>query len=148
MLGNRLDAEDVLQEIFIKVYKNISHFRGNSSFMTWLYRITVNTCIEHIKKRKKDEKIVDIDPQDANLPDLPGIHPAENFRLIVENEIEKLPEGYKTVFILHAIEGFKYREIADILDISQGTSKSQFFQAKSLLRKKLFPYLEVLKNEL
>ncbi|MBT4485077.1 MAG: RNA polymerase sigma factor [Candidatus Latescibacteria bacterium] len=148
MLGNRLDAEDALQEIFIKVFKNISRFRGDSSFTTWLYKIAVNTCIEHIRKRKKDEKIVDIDPHDDNSPVLPGIRPAENFRLIVESEIEKLPEGYKTVFILHAIEGFKYREIADILDISQGTSKSQFFHAKSLLRKKLLPYLEVLKYEL
>ena len=148
MLGNLQDAEDALQDIFIKIFKNINSFRGNSSFTTWLYKITVNTCIEHIRKHKKNGKIVEIDPHTDESLISSGNKPAEDFRMIVENEIEKLPEGYKTVFVLHAIEGFKYKEIAEIMNFSTGTAKSQFFQAKSLLRKKLLPYLEVLKNEL
>ena len=148
MLGNLQDAEDTLQDTFIKIFKNINKFKWKSSFATWVYKITVNTCIEHLRKRKKDGKIVDMDVYSDDITDLSDKKSAGDFRMIVENEISKLPEGYKTVFILHAIEGFKHSDIADILGISPGTSKSQFFRAKSQLRKNLLPYLEVLRNEL
>ena len=68
--------------------------------------------------------------------------------MMIEHEIELLPEGFRTVFILHTVEGFKHREIAEILDITEGTSKSQLAAAKTKLRKQLLPYLEVMKNEL
>jgi len=138
MIGNIQDAEDVLQDIFIKVYKKIKFFRCECSFRTWIYKITVNTCIEHLRKRKKHSKNVAIESYTDELSTSSENKRPQDFRLIIENEIETLPEGYKKGFILHAIEGFKHREIAEILDISQGSSKSQFFQAKSLLRKNCF----------
>lgn len=147
MLGNAQDAEDALQDIFVKVHKNISAFEGKSAFTTWLYRIAVNTCIEHLRKRK-DNDSVDIDVTTDTSLFVSSTGPSDNFRLIVDKEIMKLPEGYRSVFILHAVEGFKHHEIAKILDISTGTSKSQYYQARERLRKNLLPYLEVLRYEL
>ena len=143
MLGNLQDTEDAFQETFIKIFKSINNFKWKSSFSTWVYKITVNTCIENLRTRKKENN-VNID----EVRIMPSNKTSEDFRLIVEKAIKKLPEGYRTIFILHAIEGFKHREIAEILDISPGTSKSQYFQARAHLRKNLLPYLEVLKHEL
>lgn len=149
MLGNELDAEDAAQDIFVKVFGSIHTFRFDSSPSTWIYRITFNTCLDILRHDRKFEQVDAID----DVPDyLTASHMNEKMQgavnSIIENEIQKLPEGYKTVFILYAIEGFKHEEIAKILEISPGTSKSQYFAAKSTLRKKLLPYIEVFTHEL
>jgi len=149
MLGNELDAEDAAQDIFVKVFGSIHTFRFDSSPATWIYRITLNTCLDKLRYNGKFEQV------DA-LEDVPEYLTAAHLNektpgainSIIENEIQKLPEGYKTVFILYAIEGFKHEEIAKILEISPGTSKSQYFAAKSTLRKKLLPYMEAFTHEL
>ena len=148
MLGNTQDAEEAAQDTFIKIFRSIKKFQGNSSIFTWMYRIAVNTCIEHLRKRKNMPQHESIDDPEGSLPDIPDIDKSVTARLIIEREIELLPEGFKTVFVLHAIEGFKHREIAEILGISEGTSKSQLAAAKDKLRKQLLPYLGVIKNEL
>ncbi|KPK96041.1 hypothetical protein AMJ80_02220 [bacterium SM23_31] len=149
MLGNELDTQDAAQDIFVKVFGNIHAFRFDSSPSTWIYKIAVNTCLD---KLRHDRKFMQVDAIE-DLPEyLTALHSNEKtpgaINSIIENEIQKLPEGYKTVFILYAIEGFKHEEIAKILEISPGTSKSQYFAAKSTLRKKLLPYMEAFTHEL
>ncbi|MBN1293427.1 MAG: sigma-70 family RNA polymerase sigma factor [Candidatus Latescibacteria bacterium] len=148
LLGNAQDAEDAVQETFIKVFKNIHMFRGDSSVFTWIYRISVNICIEHMRKKKNVPYHDSLDDTEGDPVVVADTQNPVTARLIIEKEIEQLPEGFKTVFVLHTIEGFKHREIADILDISEGTSKSQLAAAKSRLREQLLPYLEVIQNEL
>ncbi|MFC1539077.1 RNA polymerase sigma factor [Candidatus Latescibacterota bacterium] len=148
MLGNIHDAEDATQEIFIKIFKSIGEFRGDSALFTWIYRITMNTCVEFLRKKEKYKKEDPLDEMEYR-PELSyETEDSGSFNRIVEQEIKKLPEGYRKVFILYAVEGFKHKEITEILNISEGTSKSQYFRAKIQLRKQLLPYLEVLKNEL
>jgi RNA polymerase sigma-70 factor (ECF subfamily) len=108
----------------------------------------MNTCVEFLRKSKNTKKEDPLDELEFRPELAYETNGSDSFNLIVEQEIEKLPEGYRKVFILYAIEGFKHKDVARILNISEGTSKSQYFQAKVLLRKQLLPYLEVLKNEL
>ncbi len=148
MLGNAQDAEEAAQDTFIKIFRSIKNFEGKSSIFTWMYRIAANTCIEYLRKRKSAPQQDSIDDPEGYIPDIPYDDRSVTTRMIIEHEIELLPEGFKTVFVLHTIEGFKHREIAEILDISEGTSKSQLSAAKAKLRKQLLPYMEVLKNEM
>ncbi len=147
-LKNFQDAEDASQEIFLKIFRNITRFRGESSLNTWIYRIAVNTCMDRLKSRSytdKEDDIFELGDKTSILSKeyLPG-----NDLNIIENEIQKLPERCRIVFILHAIEGFKHDEISHILGISTGTSKSQYFNAKNMLRKSLLPYKKELLNEM
>ena len=148
MLGNAEDSEDATQDAFIKIFRNIQSFRSDSSLLTWIYRITVNTCLDRLKSSKHREMQNSIEyTDDLEVENRNNDKKGLLFRLI-EDEIHKLPKGSRTVFILYAIEGFTHDEVAKILDISQGTSKSQYFAAKALLRKKLLPYKEAFVNEL
>ena len=143
MLGNTEDAEDALQETFVRVFRSLGSFRGESSFHTWLYRIATNTCIEHLRKRKREysDECLDDPDQEISIPYDP--EHTDDLKLFIEQALEKLPNGCRSVFILHAVEGFKHREIAEMLDITEGTSKSQLSLAKEHLRKQLLPSMEV-----
>jgi RNA polymerase sigma factor (sigma-70 family) len=136
--GNEDDAADSLQESFIKVYKNISGFRFESSFSTWFYRILMNTCLDNLKKKYNERR--------ANLTDYDNvlsINPTSNFENeAIEHEIYNLPPAYKAVFILYEIEGFSHQEISGILRVSIGTSKSNLHRAKEILKSKLRKYFE------
>ena len=148
MLGNVQDSEDTTQDIFIKLFKNINNYRGYSSLSTWIYKVAVNTCFDNLRKRKKHEKDKSFDVID-DIPSLPYMEKQpSSVQVIIEKEIQKLPEGYRTVFVLHEVEGFKHEEISKIMNIAPGTSKSQLSAAKSILRKNLLPYMEVLKDEM
>ncbi|MFC1553074.1 RNA polymerase sigma factor [candidate division KSB1 bacterium] len=144
ILGDKLDAEDAVHDIFIKVFRNIHSFRKGSSIMTWIYRIAVNTCLDKLKSKKAGVKSEDLFIYEEDIPDKITKSPDFSVNQIFENAIKRLPEGYRTVFILYAIEGFRHKEIAEILNISSGTSKSQYFAARSHLRKYLIPYKEAL----
>ena len=148
VLGNIQDSEDITQDIFIKLFKNINDYRGHSSLSTWIYKVAVNTCLDNLRKWKKYKKDKSLDIMD-NVSSLPymGKQPG-SVQVIIEKEIQKLPEGYRTVFVLHEVEGFKHEEISKIMNIASGTSKSQLSMAKTTLRKNLIPYMEVLKNEM
>lgn len=128
------EAEDVLQEGFVKVFQGIKNFRGESKLETWMTRIMVNTSLN--AKRKKLYLFPMVDIEETNLPEeeasISGIH----FSQLLEM-IQSLPQGCQIVFNLFAIEGFSHKEIAEQLNISEGTSKSQFARAKSLLQKRL-----------
>ncbi len=129
---NREDAEDMMQEGFIKVFSQIHQFRNQGALEGWIRRIIVHTCINVLKKNKKFTDSVDLFDASSiylNENNIPSILQAKQ---VVEC-IRLLPVGYKTVLNLYAIEGYSHKEIAFILDIEESTSRSQYTRAKSML---------------
>ena len=129
---NREDAEDMMQEGFIKVFSQIHQFRNQGALEGWIRRIIVHTCINVLKKNKKFTDSVDLFHANSiylNENNIPSILMAKQ---VVEC-IRLLPVGYKTVLNLYAIEGYSHKEIASILDIEESTSRSQYTRAKSML---------------
>lgn len=134
--GNFEDANDVLQDAFVKVFRALPSFRAESTLGTWIKTIVVRTAYSKIKNRKiwfEDIDQVDLGPQHH-------VRPTPLDAEYIEQAILALPEGYRTVFVLVELEGYAHREVAEMLGISEGTSKSQLFHAKRKLR-------EALKNE-
>lgn len=129
------EAEDALQDSFIKVFASLNQFRFESRFDTWMTRIVINTALN--QQRQKLYLLPMVDVEDANLTEDEEINLSQ-FRLkeLVEM-IQTLPDGCRIVFNLFAIEGYGHKEIADMLEISVGTSKSQYNRARTLLQKKL-----------
>ncbi len=129
---NREDAEDMMQEGFIKVFSQIRQFRGQGALEGWIRRIIVHTCINILKKNKKFCDTVDLfhaSTLHLKGDNIPSLIQAKQ---IVEC-IRLLPLGYRTVLNLYAIEGYSHREIASILDIEESTSRSQYTRAKAML---------------
>jgi RNA polymerase sigma-70 factor (ECF subfamily) len=140
MLQNTAEAEDLTQDVFIQLHRKIGSFRGESAFTTWLHRLTVNQVLMHFRKRivrfemttEEEQKPVQIVPGTENQNRMPIVD-----RIALEKAVAQLPEGYKTVFILHDVEGYEHEEVAKILGCSVGTSKSQLHKARAKLRKLL-----------
>ncbi|MEO0472933.1 MAG: RNA polymerase sigma factor [Bacteroidota bacterium] len=132
-----MEAEDVLQEAFIRAFRNLESFKGESTFGAWLKRIVINTAINHIKKKRAET--VDIDEERLEVPDEAyQPEPVSGWELDrVRKAIARLPEGYRVVLSLYLIEGYDHKEIGTILEISEATSKSQFSRAKKKLRQML-----------
>ena len=130
------EAQDIVQNGFIKVFKKIGTFSGKGSLEGWIRRIMVNTALDHLRSNKADRFNVNIDDVDYKLQKdeliLDSLHVEDLLKLI-----RALPVGYRTVFNLYAIEGYSHKEIAEKMDISENTSKSQYSRARSLLKKKL-----------
>jgi RNA polymerase sigma-70 factor (ECF subfamily) len=128
------DAEDIVQEGFVKVFKNISQFRNEGSFEGWIRRIFVHTAIEIYRKNSKMFPIVELTPfrdiQNVNSNAIDNMSANELMKMV-----QSLSAGYRTVFNLYAIEGFTHKEIGEMLGISEGTSKSQMSRARLLLQK-------------
>lgn len=153
MLQNIEDAEDVTQEIFVTIHLNVNDFNEKSSLSTWIYRISVNKCLEFLRKknRKKRSGIFksifasEVEKTIENQSDFihPGIQLENQERSkIVFKAIELLPENQKTAFILHKIEQVSYNEIAEIMDTSLSSVESLLFRAKQNLKKYLAHYYE------
>lgn len=142
---NYQTAEDLLQEGFIKVYKYIKNFRGDGSFEGWMKRIFVNTAIEHFRKKARMYPIVNLESVDYNLN---VEHIADTLELQdLQKLIQNLSPGYRTVFNLYVVEGYSHKEIGDLLNISEGTSKSQLSRARYLLQKMIRETDQVVKHE-
>jgi len=129
---NREDAEDMMQEGFIRVFTQIHQFQGKGSFEGWIRRIIVHTCINHLKKYKKFNDSVDITLAHNLLVREETVSAVIQAKQITEC-IRSLPMGYRTVLNLFAIEGYSHREIAQLLDIEESTSRSQYTRAKAML---------------
>ena len=129
---NREDAEDMLQEGFIKVFTQLHSFEKRGSFEGWIRRIMVHTCINTLKRNKKFNESVDIIHANSIQVREDSVPALIQVKQIVEC-IRSLPIGYRTVLNLYAIEGYSHREIAQMLDIEESTSRSQFTRAKSML---------------
>jgi len=128
------EAEDMLQESFSYAFSKLGSFRFESSFGAWLKRIVVNTCINHLKKRKVD--LVYTEQNNDPIPDDDYVDYQEiRFRVEgVMKAMKQLPEGYRVVFSLYLLEGYDHKEISEILGISESTSKSQFLRAKQKIK--------------
>ncbi|MEO1257694.1 MAG: sigma-70 family RNA polymerase sigma factor [Bacteroidota bacterium] len=134
MVGNREDAEDVTQEVFTKVFQRLGSFRGESTLGAWIKRVTVNTALNFMRKKKRiifqelNERTNAIDEAEIDeaawANDIRQIHEA----------IKKLPDGCRMVFNLYMLEGYKHAEVANMLGITESTSKTQFRRAKRLLK--------------
>jgi len=134
----RSEAEDILQEGFLKIFLKIGEFEGRGSFEGWLKRIFVNTAITHYHKSSKHNKNhYEISDVQENKFEKQKYNEAEFTRDELFNVVNSLPEGYRIVFNLYAIEGYKHKEIGKLLNIDINTSKSQYSRAKKLIRKKL-----------
>jgi RNA polymerase sigma-70 factor (ECF subfamily) len=129
------EAEDILQEGFIKIFANIKTFRGESKLDTWITRIIINTALNQHRQKLYLMPMVDVN--DTTIPESEEISLARfNFSELILM-VQSLPDGCRIVFNLFAIEGYAHKEISGMLNISEGTSKSQYNRAKSLLRSKL-----------
>src|ERR671932_1769851 len=137
MTGNVAEAEDLAQEAFIQLFRKIGSFRGESAFTTWLHRLTVNQVLMHFRKKgvrmEQTTDDGDVPVQVVKGTENPNHMPIVD-RIALERAIEKLPPGYRTVFVLHDIEGHEHEEIAKLLGCSVGTSKSQLHKARMKLR--------------
>jgi RNA polymerase sigma-70 factor (ECF subfamily) len=137
MTQNATEAEDLAQEAFIQLFRKIGSFRGESAFTTWLHRLTVNQVLMHFRKRsvklerttEEGETPVQIVRGTENPNNMPVVD-----RISLDNALKQLPPGYRSVFVLHDIEGHEHEEIAKILGVAVGTSKSQLHKARMKLR--------------
>jgi RNA polymerase sigma factor (sigma-70 family) len=130
MMNNREDAEDVLQEAFLECFRNINSFRFESTFGAWLKSILINRCINQLRKKKIDLEYMENFPAVIQEEEQ---EPAYDTTRIYKS-IEQLPDGYRIILTLYLLEGYDHTEIAQILSISESTSKSQYSRAKDKLR--------------
>lgn len=137
MSSNAAEAEDLAQDVFIQLFRKIGSFRGESAFTTWLHRLTVNQVLMYFRKRtvrrertsESDDLPEQITLGTGNPRQMPVLD-----RIGLDRAIAQLPRGYRTVFVLHDVEGYEHEEIARMLDRSVGTSKSQLHKARMKLR--------------
>jgi RNA polymerase sigma-70 factor (ECF subfamily) len=145
MTNNTAEAEDVTQEAFLQVFRKLSTFRGDSALSTWLHRIAVNTVLMRFRKKSFSQLSLD-EPCTRNADAKPVRREygtkdrrlaGSIDRLALIQAIRELPEGYRTVFLLHEVEGYEHKEIAEFLGCSTGNSKSQLHKAKMRIRELL-----------
>lgn len=138
--GNAEEAEDILQEGFIKIFKKLDSFRGDGSFEGWVRRVFVNTAIEHFRRKRYLQPVTEKEEntiEGKSLSALDGLAEKDILALIKE-----LSPGYRTVFNMYVVEGYTHKEIGDMLGISEGTSKSQLSRAKVILQDMVRQYLD------
>jgi RNA polymerase sigma-70 factor, ECF subfamily len=143
MTNNAADAEDLTQDAFIQVFRKLGTFRGESTLATWLYRVAVNTVLMHFRKREVRPTSLD-DPQTLGPKGSRYEHGVRDDclagcldRITLARVITQLPDGYRTVYLLHEVQGYKHQEIAGLLECSMGNSKSQLHKAKVRIRELL-----------
>ena len=129
------EAQDILQDSFLKIFNKLHTYKFTGSFEGWMKRIFINTSIEHYRKTNNRKFFVEIDQANEVVFDSTTIDQLATQDLL--KVVQKLPDGYRTVFNLYAIEGYNHKEIGKLLGISEGTSKSQLNRARKLLQKKL-----------
>jgi RNA polymerase sigma-70 factor (ECF subfamily) len=137
MAGSPEEGEDLFQEIFLQVHKKLGSFRGDAALGTWLYRLAMNHCLDFVRSRQARMKLV-TDALDADgAPEHAARRETLVARLDLERAVQRLPDGYRAAFVLHDVEGLGHKQIAEMLGISEGTSRSQVFKARMKLRQLL-----------
>lgn len=151
-VNDAAEAEDVAQEAFLKAYRALASFRGDSAFYTWLYRIAINTAKNALVSQRRRPVDFDLDLQDpeqydrhaklkeADTPE--GVLLTDEIRSVVEEAMEQLPEDLRTAIVLRELEGLSYEEIAEAMDCPVGTVRSRIFRAREAIDKKLKPLLD------
>jgi RNA polymerase sigma-70 factor (ECF subfamily) len=158
MIGNYDDANELAQEVFLKAFRSIKKFKGDSLFSTWIYKVTANVCLDEIRRRKNkftlslDEEVEYGDgelkrqiPDNAPTPDVEV--ETNQIKEVVNKSIQELPEDYKSIIILRDIQGLSYDEISKIFDCPEGTVKSRINRARQALKKILQGKKELLNSE-
>ncbi len=142
MMGSREDAEDVLQNAFVDVYTKMHSFRGDSTLGAWIKRIVINQCINELKRRKMHFAEM---TENIAEPIVEHYQPASDAAAVerIKGAIDQLPNGYRVVFNLYLMEGYDHKEIAQILEISEGASKSQYSRARRKLNEILLAKTKV-----
>ena len=136
MTGNASEAEDLAQEAFVRAWQKLGSFRGESSFSTWLHRLTVNLVLSDRRSRSRRAKYLTVTGDLSRFEKkTPG--PGPHVSLDLEQAIATLPEGARKVFVLHDVEGYRHTEIAEMMGIATGTTKAQLHRARKLLREVL-----------
>lgn len=132
---HEMEAEDMLQDAFVKMFKNLASFKGEGSFEGWLRRITINTAIKHCQKKSYSNELLGFEklPENSHL----GASGAQLNEAFLLKLVSELPEGYRLVFNLFAIEGYSHAEIGDLLGITASTSRSQLVKARRMLQNRL-----------
>lgn len=159
MLKDKEEAMDVTQEAFVKVYKYLDHFKGDSSFYTWLYRITSNICIDAIRKRQgggrgeqvEFDETVAMDTSEANIGSLGsrlGTNPQKSalrkeLAEKIQQALQQVPEKHRAILLMREVEGLSYEDLSRVLDIPKGTVMSRLFHARAKVQKILSEYLEL-----
>ena len=145
MMGSREEAEDMAQEAFLKAWRSLDSFHGESSFATWMHRLTTNLCLDHLRKQTRRQNVsvaVSLDDEEATLPE-PVDHSgdpheelerAERQRALTKG-LQELPEHYRRPLVMREVSGMSYQEIADALKLDLGTVKSRIARAREALRK-------------
>ncbi len=158
MLGNYDDAGDLTQEVLIRIYKSIRSFKEQSSFSTWIYRITTNVCLDELRKRK-NKKVVSLDDEirledgemkrqiESGDPSPEETVETEELKKFVDDSIAQLSEEHRMVIVLRDIQGFSYEEIAEIIKCPAGTVKSRINRARQALKNILKAKRELLPEE-
>lgn len=151
-VNDTAEAEDIAQEAFLKAFRALPSFRGDSAFYTWLYRIAINTAENALVSNRRRPIDFDLDLQDpeqyerqaklkeADTPE--GVLLTEEIRMVVERALEQLPEDLRTAIVLRELEGLSYEEIAEAMDCPVGTVRSRIFRAREAIDKKLKPLLD------
>ncbi len=151
LVGNRDDADDLVQDVFLKAYCSLSSFQGQSQFYTWLYRIGVNCCLDWMKSRNRRKNLLQ-EKTERHEPEKAFSHPEASDRRVLRRELQEileealatLPPEYRSAVVLREIDGLSYDEIASVLGCSDGTVKSRLFRARARLRTVLEkPYREL-----
>lgn len=136
MLRNQADAEDLLQEIFVQAFGKLASFEGRSAFGTWLYRLAMNRCLDHLRSRavKEQARTHPLPEALGSFTRAPGTRTLE-----LERAIGELPPASRAAFLLHDVEGYEHKEVGEILGVAVGTSKSLVHRARMKLRERLRP---------
>jgi len=145
MVGNEAEAEDLTQEVFLQLFRKMDSFRGEAAFTTWLYRIAVNVVLMRLRRKSLNttslEEVIEVREGVISLAQVLGAQDRALTtaldRLNLERAVSQMPAGYKQVFLMHYVEGYGHREIARMLGLSIGTSKSQLYKARVRLRQLL-----------
>jgi RNA polymerase sigma-70 factor (ECF subfamily) len=141
--GNMEIAQDILQDGFVKVFNNLKNYNGSGSLEGWIRRIVVNTSLDYLRKKTMLFSLNEFDMDVETTEDVSAKLNAADLMQMVS----ALPDGYRTIFNLYAIEGFSHREISEMLQVSEGTSKSQLARARNILKNKVLALENPRKNE-
>jgi RNA polymerase sigma-70 factor (ECF subfamily) len=138
MTGSAADAEDLVQDIFLQVYRRLDSFRGEAALGTWLHRLAVNACLDFVRSKQGRRQRVTDTIEDFDALETPATGPwradAALDRMDLERAIAQLPPSYRRAFLLHDVEGLEHHEVGEALGIAEGTSKSLLFKARIRLR--------------
>lgn len=139
MTGSTTEGEDLLQEVFVLVYRKLESFKGEAALGTWIHRLAANCCVDYLRSRQRRLQAASqpLDEAVGFAEPAPGRRLDRVDQLDLERAIAELPPGYRAAFVLHDVEGYDHSEVARLLGIAEGTSKSQVHKARLRLRERL-----------